>query len=78
MVEIWYSKVILWDLQHPLVIYAKWNGTLRFLFLIFLHTALQTKQGTEWCWVTFIKLEIRKLFMDLCVQLCSFEGSHSG
>lgn len=64
--------------KHLLVIYAKWNGTSRFLFLIFLHTALQTKRGTEWCRVTFRKLGIKKLFMDLWVQLCSFEGSHSG
>ena len=64
--------------KHPLVIYAKWNGTSRFLFPIFLHTALQTKQGTEWCRVIFRKLGIRKPFLGLCVQLCSFEGSHSG
>ena len=56
--------------KHPLVIYAKRNGTSQFLFLIFLHTALQSKRGTEWCLIIFRKLEIRKPFLDLHVQLC--------
>lgn len=33
-----------------------------------------SEQGTEWCWVTFRKLGIRKPFLGLCVQLCSLRA----